>query len=106
MITRIGLISGTVFFHQDFFKEAEEKIIETDFGPAICMLTNRLAYVQRHRRGNGSYINPHDINHPANLSALKEIGVTEYVVTNNPLSGLDTQEEIDNMLAFLVESRK
>ena len=41
--------------------------------------------------------------HQNDSSDLEKVGVTEFVVTINPLSGLDTKEEIDNMLAFFVE---
>ncbi|MBW2060870.1 MAG: MTAP family purine nucleoside phosphorylase [Deltaproteobacteria bacterium] len=83
MADRIGLVGGTVFHHQDFFKEAEKEKIETSFGPAMVVLTDRLVYVPRHGMGDDLYILPHKINHPANFSALKKLEVTEVIGINS-----------------------
>lgn len=83
MADLIGLVAGTVFFRHDYFKEAEKKKIETRFGPALVLLTDRWVYVPRHGLGGEKFIPPHMINHPANFSAMKEIGVTEVIGLNS-----------------------
>lgn len=79
----IGLIAGTVFYQTDYFARAEKKSVETKFGRAVVLLTERCAYVPRHGLEGQEYLPPHRINHPANLSALKEVGVTEVVGINS-----------------------
>ncbi len=79
----IGLVGGTVFYGQDFFKHAELKEIETRFGQAMVLITDRLAYIPRHGIKGAPYILPHLINHPANFSGLKELGVAEVIGVNS-----------------------
>jgi len=79
----IGLVAGTVFYRHDYFKEAERKKVETRFGPASVLLSDHWAYVPRHGLGGEKFTPPHRINHPANFSALKEIGVTEVIGLNS-----------------------
>ena len=83
MSRRVGLLAGTVFYHQDYFSNAEKKCIETKFGKAIVLLTDQWAYVPRHGLEGDTYIPPHMINHPANLSVLKDLGVEEVVGVNS-----------------------
>jgi 5'-methylthioadenosine phosphorylase len=79
----IGLVAGTVFYGQDFFKHAEARIMETRFGPAQVLIADGLAYIPRHGIQGTPYILPHMINHPANFFGLKELGVTEVIGINS-----------------------
>ena len=66
---------GTVFFGMDWFLDVSESIIETPFGSASVFRGERVVFIPRHGKDETDYIMPHRINHPANFSALKELGV-------------------------------
>ncbi len=83
MTTLIGLVAGTVFYQKDYFMTGERKVMETPFGPADILLTDSWAYVPRHSLQGEKYVPPHLINHRANLSALKELGVMEVIGVNS-----------------------
>ncbi|MEW6264593.1 MAG: MTAP family purine nucleoside phosphorylase [Thermodesulfobacteriota bacterium] len=83
MSQTIGLLAGTVFYHQKYFAQAERKTIETDFGQTAVLLTGRWAYVARHGLEGEAYLPPHRINHAANLAALKKVGVKEIIGVNS-----------------------
>ncbi|MEW5723583.1 MAG: MTAP family purine nucleoside phosphorylase, partial [Thermodesulfobacteriota bacterium] len=84
MTDYLGLLAGTVFYSQNYFCDAEKKIIETDFGPATVLLANGWAYVPRHGlEKENKYLPPHKINHQANLSALKSLDVTQAIGVNS-----------------------
>lgn len=79
MSNLIGLVGGTVFYEQDYFSQAEQKDIETEFGRAMVLIAGDLAYIPRHGLSDGPYVLPHQINHTANLAALKSLGVSEII---------------------------
>ncbi len=79
----VGLIAGTVFYHKDYFAQAEKKTIETEYGQAVVLISGRWAYVPRHGLEGETYIPAFKINHPANLAALKELGVREVIGVNS-----------------------
>lgn len=79
MTALVGLVAGTVFYHQDYFAHAEKKVVDTKYGPATVLLTDRWAYVPRHGLEGGTFIPPHKINHPANMAVLKDLGVKEVI---------------------------
>ena len=83
MTELIGLVAGTVFYHQKFFESAEKRNVETRFGMATVLLTDKWAYVPRHGLEGERYLPPHRINHPANLTALKELNVKEIIGVNS-----------------------
>jgi 5'-methylthioadenosine phosphorylase len=79
----IGLVAGTVFYHQNYFADAEKKIVRTRFGEATVLLTDRWAYIPRHGLEGEAYVHAYRINHPANMTALAELGVEEIVGVNS-----------------------
>ncbi|MBF0528191.1 MAG: MTAP family purine nucleoside phosphorylase [Deltaproteobacteria bacterium] len=83
MTVPIGLVAGTVFYRQDFFCNSEPHVVQTPFGPATILRSDRWAYVPRHGLEGEQYLPPHRINHQANLSALKALGVTEVIGVNS-----------------------
>lgn len=83
MTERIGLVAGTVFYEQDYFRDGEFEARETSYGPAAVVITDRWAYIPRHGLRGGEYRPPHRINHPANLTLLKELGITEVIGVNS-----------------------
>ncbi len=78
-MARLGLIAGTIMFTADLFAGAETRTAQTPFGPALVRVSDDWAYVPRHGLDENDYVPPHRINHPANLWALKDLGVTEVV---------------------------
>ena len=80
---RLGLIGGTVFYGQDFFIDAEYKVIDTTYGKSVVFVSDSLVFVPRHGIDNKDYIMPHKINHPANFSALKSLDVRKVIGINS-----------------------
>lgn len=83
MTALIGLVAGTVFYRQDFFCHLEPKIVDTRFGSATVLVSDRWAYVPRHGVKDGPYVPPHHINYAANMQALKTLGVQEVIGVNS-----------------------
>ncbi len=81
MIGMLGVTGGVGFFENEKFKEAELLDIETEFGPSEIFELEGIIFLPRH--GMKSKVPPHMINHQANLSALKEKGVTRIIGMNS-----------------------
>jgi 5'-methylthioadenosine phosphorylase len=81
-MSRLGIISGTIIL-QGIVDNPEDVRINTAFGPAQVFLTDRVAFIPRHGTGTSGHILPHLINHGANLSALKALGVEEVIAVNS-----------------------
>jgi 5'-methylthioadenosine phosphorylase len=79
----IGLIAGTVFYHKDYFAEAERINVETEYGTAAILRTGSWAYVPRHGLEGEHYTHAYKINHAANLAALQKLGCTEVIGVNS-----------------------
>jgi len=81
---RLGIISGTLALQgKGVFGELTEKIVETDFGAALVLNNAQLALIPRHGKEPRRHIPPHRINHAANLTALKLLGVDEVIGLNS-----------------------
>jgi 5'-methylthioadenosine phosphorylase len=78
----LGIISGTILL-RDFERELQEELIETPFGTARVLVGRKFAYIARHGTDRRRPILPHLINHQANISALKHIGVDEIITVNS-----------------------
>lgn len=83
MTTRVGLVAGTVFYQKDYFKDGEKRVVDTPYGKATILLTEQWAYVPRHSLEGDPYVPPHQVNHCANFSALKELGCMEIIGINS-----------------------
>ena len=76
---RIGIIGGSGLYHIDGFTDQKWVKVKTPFGPpSDDFLTGRLAgrdvvFLPRH--GRGHRILPAELNHRANLWAMKKLGV-------------------------------
>jgi 5'-methylthioadenosine phosphorylase len=81
VIGMLGVTGGVGFFENEMFKEAELLTIETEFGPAEIIELEGIIFLPRH--GIKSKVPPHMINHRANLSALKDKGVTKVIGMNS-----------------------
>lgn len=76
----LGVISGTIpVKEKDFLINLQEVVIDTEFGNALVLLSNNIAFIPRHGNDNRQYILPHLINHRANIKALKSLGVNEII---------------------------
>ena len=74
-----AIISGSV---PDplFFREPESnEVVSTPFGQTRIFLYGNFIFVPRHSDVSGTYILPHNVNHQAHLTALKDRGVTSVV---------------------------
>lgn len=80
----LGIISGTIPLRgNESFANLKKKEMETEFGKALVFLSDKVVYIPRHGRDSRHYILPHEINHPANLTALKDLGIQEVVGVNS-----------------------
>lgn len=75
---KTGIIGGTVLFDMKII-EGEEKEIETEYGKVNFIENENIVLIQRH----GKNIPPHKINHKANISALKKMGVERIIGINS-----------------------
>jgi 5'-methylthioadenosine phosphorylase len=81
---KLGIISGTLALQgKGIFGELTEELVETDFGTALVLHSPQLALIPRHGKDPRRHILPHRINHAANLTALKALGVDEVIGINS-----------------------
>jgi 5'-methylthioadenosine phosphorylase len=80
----IGIIAGTVFLQEKgIFSGWEERIVENEYGRARVFLSPGAILIPRHGNDPRSHILPHEINHRANLRALKDLGTREVISVNS-----------------------
>jgi len=76
---RVGIIGGSGLYHMEGFTRQKWVKVKTPFGPpSDDLLTGRLAgrevvFLPRH--GRGHRIMPSELNHRANICAMKKLGV-------------------------------
>lgn len=79
MAAAIGIIGGSGLYEIEGFEKAEERVVETPFGsPSDALVGGSLGgrevwFLPRH--GRGHRLLPTEINHRANLWALRDAGV-------------------------------
>lgn len=82
-MTAVGIIGGSGLYAMEGFEQTEERVVETPFGaPSDALVGGTIAgrqvwFLPRH--GRGHRILPHEINHRANIWALKSLGV-RYII--------------------------
>lgn len=75
----IGIIGGSGLYHIEGFRDPQEQQIETPFGPPSDAIVGgefagrTVYFLPRH--GRGHRILPHELNHRANIYALRLLGV-------------------------------
>ena len=80
----LGVISGTLVMDKsDLFQKGTPRLMKNEYGQAAALVNDRIALVLRHGNDPGNHILPHQINHKANLRALKDLGVAEVVGINS-----------------------
>jgi 5'-methylthioadenosine phosphorylase len=78
-ISAIGIIGGSGLYQMDQLRDATEHKIETPFGPPSDVLVGgtisgrHVYFLPRH--GRGHRILPHELNHRANIFALRSLNV-------------------------------
>jgi 5'-methylthioadenosine phosphorylase len=91
---RIGIIGGSGLYHIDGFTDQKWVSVRTPFGPpSDAFLTGRLrgrevVFLPRHSRGHR--LLPSELNHRANLWAMKKLGVA-WVMSVSAVGSLQTR---------------
>ena len=79
----IGIISGTVLHGTSVFQGLRKEHVVNEFGRVTVWVSRQIAHISRHDRDPGEYVLPHLINHQANLTALKALGIRDVVAVNS-----------------------
>lgn len=79
----IGIISGTVLHGTSVFQGLRKEHVANEFGRVTVWVSREIAHISRHDRDPGEYVLPHLINHQANLTALKALGIRDVVAVNS-----------------------
>jgi 5'-methylthioadenosine phosphorylase len=79
----IGIISGTVLHGTSVFQGLRKEHVVNEFGRVTVRVSRQIAHISRHDRDPGEYVLPHLINHQANLTALKALGIRDVVAVNS-----------------------
>ncbi len=81
---RLGVLSGTFMLERsDWIQKGKKHRIQNAWGEATAIETDSIVFILRHGDDPADYILPHRVNHPANLQALKDLGVTEVIGINS-----------------------
>ena len=80
-MNRLGVIAGSAYRDLLSGEDARMERVSTEFGEASLWLAPSLAFLPRH--GVKNNIPPHRINHQANISALKQLGVSPVIGVNS-----------------------
>ncbi len=78
---KVAFISGTSIARSNLFDSWSTETIRAGQGESVVRSKGELVVLNRH--GFGAPLPPHAINHRANISALKALGVTEAVSLNS-----------------------
>jgi 5'-methylthioadenosine phosphorylase len=74
-----AVISGTVPVADEVISKCTEIKLDTPHGPASIMRSGEVLCLFRHGSAAQDHILPHQVNHPANLWALKEAGAQQVI---------------------------
>ena len=91
---RIGIIGGSGLYHIDGFTNQKWVTVKTPFGaPSDQLLTGKLggrevAFLPRHARGHR--ILPSELNHRANIWAMKKLGV-QWIISVSAVGSLQAK---------------
>jgi len=92
----IGIIGGSGLYHLEGLTDAVEREVSTPWGPPSdrimhgCFAGRDLYFLPRH--GRGHRILPHEINHRANIHALRSLGV-RWIISVSAVGSLQPQYE-------------
>lgn len=103
MNNHIAIIGGTGLYKMDGFSLEEEIIIHTPYGhPSDAIMSGSISGKQVYflpRHGRGHTILPHEINHRANIWALKSLGVS-YIICVTAVGSLQEQYAPRDIVLF------
>ncbi|HYV26506.1 MAG TPA: MTAP family purine nucleoside phosphorylase, partial [Candidatus Eisenbacteria bacterium] len=91
---RIGIIGGSGLYHLEGFSKQKWVTVKTPFGPpSDSLLTGELAgrsvaFLPRHARGHR--LLPGELNHRANIYAMKKLGV-EWIISVSAVGSLQAK---------------
>src|SRR5712671_1585615 len=95
-VPAIGIIGGSGLYQMEELRDTAEHKIETPFGPPSDVLVGgKLAGRQVYflpRHGRGHRILPHELNHRANIFALRSLGV-RWILSVTAVGSLQPQYE-------------
>ena len=77
----IAIIGGTSIFSLPLLKSKKAERVSTKYGGVFVYSFARYIILNRH--GMNEDIPPHRINHPANLTAIKSLGIKEVIALNS-----------------------
>lgn len=103
MTNHIAIIGGTGLYKMEGFSLEEEIIIHTPFGhPSDTIMSGTISgrkvyFLPRH--GKGHTILPHEINHRANIWALKSLGVS-YIICVTAVGSLQEKYAPRDIVLF------
>lgn len=80
-MSKLALVGGTSLLECSLFDHAARVAVTTPHGPVTLLEQGGVIFLQRH--GLGAYTPPHAINHKANLTALKQAGVTRVLAVGS-----------------------
>jgi 5'-methylthioadenosine phosphorylase len=75
----LGIISGTISLDQLDHNNSKKILYETDFGKVSLSVSDEVILIHRHGIDPDNHILPHAINHRANFSAFKQLGVSSVI---------------------------
>ena len=80
-MVKTGIIAGTAFRRIALSEDAKSVEVSTRFGKVTVFESNDMVFLPRHGREDDTP--PHRINHRANLSAFRELGVPRIIGVNS-----------------------
>jgi len=94
MSASIGIIGGSGLYQMEGIEDVREEVVETPFGlPSDAIVSGTLhgrAVFFLPRHGKGHRIAPHEINHRANIWAMKSLGV-RWIIAVTAVGSLQEQ---------------
>lgn len=93
-IPAIGIIGGSGLYQIDGFSEVADIVVPTPFGPPSDVIIGGMLHGRSvfflPRHGRGHRIAPHEINHRANIWALRSLGV-RWIIAVTAVGSLQEQ---------------
>jgi len=79
-MNRLGVTAGSAYRDLLFSEDTNIERVSTEFGEVSIWLGSQIAFLPRH--GVKNNIPPHRINHQANMTAFKKLGVSQVIGVN------------------------
>ncbi|MCG6538071.1 MAG: MTAP family purine nucleoside phosphorylase [Syntrophales bacterium LBB04] len=80
----LGIITGTVLLKDFIIGSKSHNVLKSNnYGQAELNISEKLILISRHGTDRSRHILPHMIKHRANITALKDLGVTDIIGINS-----------------------